>query len=175
VADGTSGFVAGMFGVATHGVLTESPLQLDAPASIVRIFLDAMFISGNPSIHTDPEEFNVLLALCERCQSPEVEDKLFDCLIRSPILKKYPFQFFVLAAKTDRPALAKSAAEVLQEDQDHSDILSWSADEVNEIGARYFMALLKACMEGRCGGLFIGSDVGRHLERFIQSSRRTEK
>lgn len=168
MADGGSGFVADMFEVATHGDMRESPLSLDAPASTVRIFLDAMFISGNPSIHTDPKEFKVVLALCDRFQSPAVEDKLFDSLTVSPIVKRFPFLFFVLAAKKDRPQLAVSAVAASDNGSRRRFLDKWTASEVDDVGGRYFIALLKACVRNR--GIFGRADkpaVGENFERLI--------
>jgi hypothetical protein len=104
-----SGFAADMFEVANQVDSTGQPLQLDTSARVLRIFFDALFSSGKPVIDSCHKDVDDLLALADKFQSPSVENKILDALVLSPLVGKNAKRSFILAAKKDKPALAKRA------------------------------------------------------------------
>lgn len=92
------------------------------------------------------------MALCDSFLSPDVQAKLLDSLDRSPVDSESPFPFFVLAAKFDRPMLARKAAEASSKNWDqhrHTDLLHWTPKDIDEVGGRYLVALLRTYLSDR--------------------------
>jgi hypothetical protein len=167
-----SGFAAGMFEVASNDDPAQQPLQLDTSARVLRIFFDALFSSGKPVIDSSDQDADDLLGLADKFQSPAVKDKILDALVHSPLVGKDPKRYFFLAARMDRPSLARRAAE-----QMNDPIEDWTAEDVNEAGGRYFLALLWSAMRQEMLGVHyhgpprwvtdpwakVGDSLDRHL------------
>jgi hypothetical protein len=108
----------------------------------------------------------------DKFQSPAVKDKILDALVHSPLVGKDPKRYFFLAARMDRPSLARRAAE-----QMNDPIEDWTAEDVNEAGGRYFLALLWSAMRQEMLGVHyhgpprwvtdpwakVGDSLDRHL------------
>jgi hypothetical protein len=162
-----------MFEVANKDDPAQQPLRLATSARVLRIFFDALSSSGKPVTDSSDQDVDDLLALADKFQCPAVKDKILNALVHSPFVGKDHKRYFVLAARMDRPSLARRAAEQMEDP-----IERWTAEDVNEAGGRYFLALLWSAMrQERLGVCYHGpprwvtdtwAEVGDSLDRQLR-------
>jgi hypothetical protein len=99
--------ISDMLDGPASGNLCDTPIHLDAPASLISIYADLVYATRSLILDIQVSEYITLLGICDHMQSHGIEDLLIKSLHKSAA--DDPWATFVLAAKRDDLDLAKVA------------------------------------------------------------------